>query len=327
MDVFAQVVRDHGPVLLGLAAAAGHELGVFGALQQPKTVAELAEALDLPPRRLQALIDALVLSGALVRADVEPQVRYGVGQPPPYEEPPRHGWGRLAEVVRTDRALTETLQDSQALQAFHAHLWQAAQAPAAALSARWAKQALPDRPHLLDLGCGSGAYADAWLRQFPFGTVTAVDSPEVLELTAQSLDIHGGRVTLLAGDATLLDLAPVHDVVLLCHVLHLHGEPMCRRLLQRAVAALAPGGIVVVKDLDLHADRLGPATGVLFALDMALYTSEGTVHVPATIAGWMAEAGLAVDGVERLPGDGCLVVGQNLGITEKWTATSMEPRP
>lgn len=310
MDVFAQVVRDHGPVLLDLAAAAGHRLGLFAALQAPKTVEEVAADLALPPLRLRALLDALVLGGALRRADVAATPRYATAQPPPATEPPGHGWGLLADVLRADRPLAETLQDPQRLQAFHAHLWQAARGPAAALAARLSARVAGRSPRLLDLGCGSGAYADAWLRQRPDSRVTAVDTAEVLELAADSLSVHGARVQYLAGDAAHLELEPVHDVALLSHLLHLHGESACQLLLRRAAAAVVPGGLVVVKDLDLQADRLGPATGVLFALDMALYTTEGTVHPPIAIAGWMAGVGLAVDAVAALPGDGCLLVGR-----------------
>ena len=82
-------------------------------------------------------------------------------------------------------------------------------------------------------------------------------------------------------------------VVLLANVLHLLGEAECRAILRKAAAALRPGGLLVVKDLKIDPDRSGPPEGILFALNMALFTLEGDVHDPEAIAGWLREAGLA----------------------------------
>ena len=50
---------------------------------------------------------------------------------------------------------------------------------------------------------------------------------------------------------------------------------------------MRPGGLLVFKDLDSATPQ-----GVLFALNMALFTREGDVHDPDTLRSWMVEAGL-----------------------------------
>jgi hypothetical protein len=82
------------------------------------------------------------------------------------------------------------------------------------------------------------------------------------------------------------------DVVLLANVLHLFGEPACRRILTKASAALRPGGRLVVKDLHIDAARTGPAESVLFALNMALFTEAGDVHDGDTLSRWISDTGL-----------------------------------
>jgi hypothetical protein len=89
-------------------------------------------------------------------------------------------------------------------------------------------------------------------------------------------------------------------VALLANVLHLHGPAAGARLVARLAAALDGGGLLVVKDLAIAEDRSGPPAGVLFALNMALYTDEGDVHPPSLIARWMREAGLGEPAVEAL---------------------------
>jgi hypothetical protein len=63
-------------------------------------------------------------------------------------------------------------------------------------------------------------------------------------------------------------------------------------LLRRAARSAALGGLVAVKDLRVDADRSGPAEGVLFALNMALFTEAGDVHDAASITAWLREVGL-----------------------------------
>ena len=82
-------------------------------------------------------------------------------------------------------------------------------------------------------------------------------------------------------------------VVLLANLLHLFGEAECRAIIRKAAAALRPGGLLVVKDLEIAPDRSEPREGVLFALNMALFTREGDVHDPLVIDGWLREAGFA----------------------------------
>lgn len=97
-------------------------------------------------------------------------------------------------------------------------------------------------------------------------------------------------------------------------MLHLHGEAESARLIARA-AAVVPGGEVVVKDLLIAPDRSGPAVGVYFALNMALFTTAGDVYDEGQIGAWLAAAGLRVSRIE-LPGlEGALVLrGQRTAV-------------
>src|SRR5205085_5389206 len=89
---------------------------------------------------------------------------------------------------------------------------------------------------------------------------------------------------------------PAAQTVLLANILHLFGEDDCRKLLRKAAAA---GKLVIVKDLLVEPDRSGPAEGVFFALNMALFTAHGDVHDPQALASWMTEAGLRE--IRRVP--------------------------
>ena len=186
---------------------------------------------------------------------------------PPDPPLPPGGWGSLAEVIRTDRPLPE---DAASLERFHAHLLEAGAAPAREL---W--QLLRVKGPLLDLGGGTGAYTNAFLQENPGEQATLADKPEVLRLA------KAPGATLLPVD--LLNMSVAAPVVLLANVLHLFGPRQIARIL-RGIDA----GTLVVKDLRSDTDE-----GVLFALNMALFTEEGDVHPVESIEQWLRDAGYA----------------------------------
>jgi hypothetical protein len=288
-DVFALTPASRA-FFAAAARAAADELDLFPRL--PATLDGLAAALGVAPRRLRALVDVLALEG-LVRREQAVLVRGAIPPPPP--RPPRTGWGLLADVLRSDRPLPEG-----PLAGFHEHL---ARAGAAAARATCAHLAAAPGP-LLDLGGGAGAYTAAWLEARPGDRALLVDRAEVCALADRSLARFGSRAATRAGDLFGLDLGRDHGVALLANVLHLYPPEACAALVARAAAAVAPGGVVAVKDLI----RASPA-GVYFALNMALYTDGGTVHDAAAVAGWLAAAGLAPEAPAPL-GDAFILVAR-----------------
>jgi SAM-dependent methyltransferase len=252
--------------------AAAHELGVFA---EGGTLTQIAARTGVSPRRLRPLLDLLGEAGWLTRDDET----WRVGSPPAPQVMPREGWGLLAEVLRTDRPLTV----DHAHPGYQAHLREVGRSAAAELARK-----LPARGRVLDLGCGSGTYGTAYL---PGADVWFFDRAEVLAAVEGGHRVPGD---LLAGDAAY---AADAELAILANLLHLHGEADCLRILSRAAASLRPGGRVAVKDFALDDDRRGPRSGIVFALNMALYSPRGDVYPRGTIAGWLAEVGLV--GIER----------------------------
>lgn len=322
MDVFGQAMQASG-FLRDAAIAAAAALGVFAALREPMTAAELAAALAVGERRLRALLEVLAAMGVLRVAEpgfAEPGLAPGSPRgharyaraAVPAEIPviAAMGWGRLAEVIRRDRPVTrldadaergvETGQDARAGQGatwaaegerrYHRHLAEAGAAAAAELMAK-----IVDRTgavSLLDIGAGAGTYSKALLALRDDATATLVDLPSVLALAEDWLGPLAARARFASGDATTVRLAGDYGVALLANVLHLHSPGMCQQLLAVAAAAVAPGGHVVIKDLRVDDDHRGPLEGLLFALNMAIYTEAGDVYDTATLRRWLGEAGL-----------------------------------
>jgi SAM-dependent methyltransferase len=220
----------------------------------------------------------------------------------------RDGWGRLDEVIRTGRPLPSA-EDDEGRRRFHAHLFDAGRAAARDLAPILAPS-LGDGS-LLDVGCGAGTYAAACLEAAPRACATLVDRAEVLGLARERLG-DDPRLRLVAGDLFQADLGTGHSVALLANVLHILADDECRRLVARVAAATRAGGLVVVKDLLVEPDRSGPAEGLYFALNMALYTEGGDVHDPVRIAAWLREAGCETVSERQLPSspDATVMIGR-----------------
>jgi SAM-dependent methyltransferase len=191
---------------------------------------------------------------------------------------PDVGWGRLAEVIRTDRPVPEPgvggQGDPEALRRFHAYLAEAGSEPAREL---W-QQVQVEGP-LLDLGGGTGTYASQFVQIVQNGRAVLADRADVLALSPfpekQVVDL------LSVG----YSMTQQFGCVLLCNVLHLFGPDESRQIVQNARACLRPGGRLLVKDLLIEPDRSGPEEGVLFALNMAVFTERGDVHDPQVLQG------------------------------------------
>lgn len=303
MDVFGLAVESGGAFLRDAALAAGHELGVFEALERagPASRDELAAAIGVVAgrSRLGALLDVLAALGAIT-CDRSAAPRFAAAAarlPRPVVAPA--GWGLLAEVIRGDRALpvpsgAPGVGSDDGERRFHHHLARAGAAAAAELAASLGTTSL------LDLGAGAGAYSKAFLAEHPAGCATLVDTREVLGLAAAWLGPLAARARLVEGDASVVAAGDGYGAVLLANLLHLHSPAMCARLVAAAARAVAPGGVVVIKDLRVDEDRAGPLEGLLFALNMAIYTDAGDVYPTSQLRAWLADAGLIEVAEHRL---------------------------
>ena len=302
MDVFGAALEARA-FLCDAALAAGHELGVFEALARrgPASLEQLAGAIGVAAggHRLRALLDVLAALGAIARercdtgstAETPPRFTAATVLPAHPVVAPA-GWGLLADVIRRDRPLpAETDDIAGSVRRLHHHLASAGAAAARELVARLGSSSL------LDLGAGAGAYSKAFLDEHPTARATLVDTREVLEIAAEWLGPLAERARLVEGDAATAFAGDGHGAVLLANLLHLHPPAMCARLCAAAARAAAPGGVVVIKDLRVDDDRAGPLEGLLFALNMAIYTEAGDVYSTSQLRAWLAGAGL-VDIVE-----------------------------
>jgi predicted O-methyltransferase YrrM len=153
---------------------------------------------------------------------------------------------------------------------------------------------LHDVTRVLDLGGGSGVFAMAFARVKQDLHATVFDLPEVVGLTRQYVADAGlsDRIDTLAGDYRTDDIGDGYDLVFLSAIVHSNSDGRNAELIRKCADALNPGGQVVVQDFVMDEDRVHPAHGAMFALNMLVATPEGDTFTEAEICGWMEAAGL-----------------------------------
>jgi precorrin-6B methylase 2 len=305
-----QFVWGFAPPLV-IDAAVRHR--VFDVLAEQKLrLDELAQATGASSRGLNAIVDVLVGFGLLARDAAE---RYAltpeseaflVSRRPGFIGGMfRHvsaqlvpNWLHLAEIVGSGKPASRVNVGTERapyfaefVEALFPMSYPSARVLAGALDLARASGPVS----VLDLAAGSGVWGIALAQASPHVTVRAVDWPDVLPVTRQVAERFGlgDRLTTVGGDLLEAQFGSGHQIATLGQILHSLGVERSRALLRRTHAALAPGGTIAIAEFLVDADRRGPMSGLIFAVNMLVNTEAGGTYAFEEIAGWLTEAGFA----------------------------------
>lgn len=151
---------------------------------------------------------------------------------------------------------------------------------------------LSGRPRLLDIAGGSGIYACALVARHSQLEATVFERPPVDQIARTMIRKRGyeGRVKVLAGDMFAEELPGGFDAHLYSNVLHDWDVAKVAALLANSYHSLRPGGLIVIHDAHLDADKSGPLPVAKYsALLMAI--TEGKCYSVSEMNGLLADAG------------------------------------
>ena len=120
-----------------------------------------------------------------------------------------------------------------------------------------------------------------------------IDFPNVVAVAARFVDEAGlsSRISCLAGDALQVDWRQECDAVLMSYLLSAVGPDEGARLLDRAAAALVPGGLLIIHDFMLDEDRSGPTLAALWFLQYLAYRADCASFTASEIGRLLSERG------------------------------------
>jgi len=207
-------------------------------------------------------------------------------------------WSKLSQAVKTGKPVRRKRRTRAELESFLMAMYN----NASGLAPRITREIdLSQRRHLLDLGGGPGTYAIHFCQANPNLRATVFDLPTTAPFAQKTIKRFGlsSRIEFQVGDYLRDAVQGTYDVVWLSQILHAMGPEHCRVAIERAVAVLEPGGLILVHDFLLNDTHDGPLFPALFALNMLVNTEEGRSYSEGEVKDMLVKAG--VRNVRRLP--------------------------
>lgn len=151
---------------------------------------------------------------------------------------------------------------------------------------------LSEHHALLDIAGGSGVYACALVARHTHLRAAVFEKPPVDRVCRASIEKRGftGKVEVIAGDMFSETLPTGFDVHLISNVLHDWEEPTVRDLLAKSHAALPPGGLLLVHDAHINADKTGPLHVAEYSA-LLMNITEGKCYSIGEMRSYLGNAG------------------------------------
>lgn len=292
---------------------AGVKLGVFTAIGgEQLTSGEVAGRLKVEERALSMLLNALVAMGFLIKSNegfsnTPASLTFLVKEAPQYlgymimhHHHLVASWSQLDEAVRAGGPVRgrASLSDDDRRESFLMGMFNNAMLIAPTLTKTID---LSGRRHFLDLGGGPGTYAIHFCLNHPALRATVYDLATTRPFAEKTIAGFGlsDRVKFLDGDYLNDPIPGRYDVAWLSHILHGESPEDCQMMVDKTVAALEPGGLVMIHEFILENTLDGPLFAALFSLNMLLQTKGGQSYSEAQLSAMLTRAG--VQDIRRLP--------------------------
>lgn len=323
-------VRQISNIAYGFIASktlfAALNLDLFGRLSPaPKTTAQLVAEVEVPEHRLVTLLTACCSLGLIVREqdhfrNSPAAETYLVRHAPAYFgdyfrfQIDRQVYPLLlhldqALLGQSPGPLYQQMMDPEEADYFSRAQHAGSLGPAAVLQK---VVDLSGARQLLDVAGGSGAFTITLCRRHPALRATIVDFPAVIEVAKRFVKEAGlaGRVEYQAGNAITTDWPGSQDVVLMSYLLSGVAANAVEPLLAKAIAALEPGGLLLIHDFMVDDDRTGPRNAALWFMTF-LFDPNAISFTPSELVAKTAQAGF-VDATVRdlIPGITRLLVAR-----------------
>ena len=146
--------------------------------------------------------------------------------------------------------------------------------------------------NLLDIAGGSGIYACSIVADHPHLKATVLEKPPVDHVARNAIAKRGfaDRVSVRAGDMFVEPLPCGFDVHLISNVIHDWDVPVVKQLLAKSFKALEAGGLLVVHDAHLNADKSGPLHVAEYSV-LLMHSTEGRCYSVVEMEEYLREVG------------------------------------
>lgn len=288
------------------ALHAGVKLGVFTPLAgEPLTAPDVASRVNCDSRGLAMLLNALAAMGLLDKKEetfvATPFAAEFLSRTSPaylghiimHHHHLMSSWAHLDQAVQSGAPIRERVSHEDAAASRESFLMGMFNLATLVAPKIVGSIDLAGRRRLLDLGGGPGTYAIHFCQHNPELSAVICDLPTTRDFAEQTVERFGlaGRISFVARDFESEELPTGFDVAWLSHILHGVGPQACDGILQKTIAALEPGALILIQEFILDDTRDAPVFPALFSLNMLLGTPDGQAYSEAELIGMLTAAG------------------------------------
>lgn len=300
----------------GCSLQAGVRLGIFSVIHdRHMALAEVADRIGADRRGTEYILNALSAMGLLIKEDnlycnTSAALRLLSKDSPAYighiilhHHHVLDGWAQLHEAVKTGAPVTKRSYGEEVeRESFLMGMFNLAMGLAPGIADQID---LSGRNRLLDLGGGPGTYAIHFCLANPELTAVIYDRPTTKPFAMETVARFGltERIEFAGGDITT-DLVPggPYDAAWLSHILHSNGPEQCQQIIDKTVAALEPGGVIMVHEFILDNSKDAPEFPALFSLNMLVNNPAGRSYSNEELTAMLHNSG--VGNIARHPFQG-----------------------
>lgn len=287
-----------------------NQLAVLGKADAPR----LAQQIKADPRGVELIAIACIGLGLLEKEGdffknsllaqtflVESSPRYQGGIVAMFDawvQP----WSRLGDAVAAGQPVVEKQHDrgeQQTRKYIMGMLYRGI--PQAHLLAQ--EVPLSGRKRLLDVGGGPGIFTIIFCQKNQGLHGVVMDLPQTLTITREIIQNHQAQnqVSTLEGNYLTDQFGQGYDVVLLSSMINQEGPDVVKNILQKSYAALNPGGLLVLQEQLLNAEKTGPLLAALIGLNQVVHTPAGRAYSAPEIAEMARKVGFKSVNYRDLP--------------------------
>lgn len=265
------------------------DVGVLDALaDSPATTADLVRSLGLAPRPLELALDIAVRTGMLA---IDHDGRWSIVD------------GSIARLLTLSGGLADVLRGgtpgedvSQADNSSRLYVGVVERIGriAGELSDAFVPLLRSPGQHVVEVAAGAAPWGRALCNDDPDTTVTAVELPNVIDVTRASIDDAGlgERFRFVEGDVFVVDTVEPADLVVVAGFCRLLGEEQNRVLFSRLAHWCRTGGRIAV--VDAVATPAARSAGLAaYELGLLTRTSRGRCWTLDHYARWLTDAGFS----------------------------------
>jgi SAM-dependent methyltransferase len=145
---------------------------------------------------------------------------------------------------------------------------------------------------LLDIGGASGIYSAAVIQKHKHMTASVLEKPPVDKVARYSVNKRkmADRLSVIAGDMFEEELPKGFDVHLYSNVLHDWDTDDVKTLLKKSYDSLLPGGMLLIHDAHINAEKTGPVEIAEYSV-LLMSSTKGKCYSVKEMEGMLVGAG------------------------------------